>query len=296
VTPLIAYVDGAWLAEDQAAVPIGDRGFLLGDGVYDTCRVFEGAYFRFDEHAERLRASGAILRIPVPPVARLRDIAEELLGRNRSALGPAAGTLDHAGLRLTVTRGSGGTGLATAGAGPARIVATLRPMPADWRERAARGWAVITARTRHAPPDVLPPGLKGQGRVSSLLARLEADEAGADDALLLSPTGEIAEGTTWNVFWRTGQTLHTPDPRVGLLAGATRGLVLDIARDAGFATLEGCWGRDALDAADEAFATMTSLGVVPLRSLDGRTFPQVGRAAARLADLYWDRVRRENRG
>jgi branched-chain amino acid aminotransferase len=287
------YVGGEWVDEETAAVPITDRGFLMGDGVYDTCRVFEGQYFRFDQHARRLRASGDVLKIDVPAVPELRRIAHELLERNR-ATAPAHASLDHAVLRLTVTRGSGGRGLGTRGAGPVRVVATLRPLPTDWRERARAGWSVITAATRHAPAEVIPPALKGQGRIYSLLARLEAEAAGCDDALLLSTDGRITEGTTWNLFWRTGQTLRTPAAATGLLPGVARGVVIDVGRAEGYAVEEGAWSRSELDRADEAFATMTSLGLVPIRSLDGRPFPGTAELAPRLADLYWERIAGES--
>jgi branched-chain amino acid aminotransferase len=293
---MIACVDGQWLDARAATIPIDDRGFLLGDGVYDTCRVFDGAYFRFDQHAERLRQSAAVLRIDAPPVAELRGMAEELLARNLAAAADAGGRLDHAVLRLTLTRGSGGAGLGTTGAGPVRLVATLRPLPPDWRERARAGWSVHTASTRHPPATVLPPALKGQGRVAALLARLEAEAAGCDDALLLSVDGRVTEGTTWNLFWRAGDVLRTPATAAGLLAGVTRALVLELAAGAGFSVQEGSWPREELDAADEAFATLTSLGLVTIRSLDGRRLPGPGDAVDRLTPLYWERVRQETHG
>jgi branched-chain amino acid aminotransferase len=287
---VIAYVDGEWRNESAATIPIHDRGFLLGDGVYDTCRVFEGAYFRFGEHAERLHASAAVLEIEAPPIPDLRAMADELLARNAKA------GIEHAVLRITVTRGSGGSGLTTAGAGPTRVVATLRPLSPTWREEARHGWSCVTARIRHPPAGVMPPALKGQGRIFSLLATLEAEGAGCDEALLLSMDGHITEGSTWNVFWRTGERLRTPSVETGLLAGVTRSLVMEIAREQGYTVEEGIWPRSEIDAAEEAFATMTSRGLVPIRELDGRAFPGSGEAVARLASAYWDRVGRECRG
>ena len=281
---MIAYVDGAWQDAEAGTVPIHDRGFLLGDGVYDTCRVFEGRYFLFPEHARRLHASAAVLRIPVPGVAELHDLALQLLERNG---GPE---LAHAVLRITATRGSGGRGVGTRGAGPTRLVMTLRRLPEDWRAQARQGWSCVTADVRHPPAAVMPPALKGQGRIFSLLATLDAEAAGCDEALLLSTDGKIAEGATWNVFWRAGERLRTPAEDTGILAGVTRAVVMDVARDAGYIVEEGAWERSELDGADEAFATMTSRGLVPLRTLDGRAFPST-EAADRLTAAYWDRVR-----
>ena len=217
-------------------------------------------------------------------MAELRRIADALLER--------AG-LEHATLRMTLTRGSGGGGPGTRDAGEPRLVVTLAPLRADWRDATRAGWSVVTAATRHPPASVIPPGLKGQGRVFALLARIEAEEAGADDALLLSTDGHVTEGPTWNVFWRRGDTLRTPSDDAGILAGVTRGLITDVAREMGWTVEHGVWPRSELDDVDEIMATMTSLGVVPIRSLDGREPPGTGHAAGRLADAYWERVREE---
>ncbi len=281
---MLAYVDGSWEDAARGTIPIHDRGFLLGDGVYDTCRVLEGRYFRFVEHALRLHASAAVLRIPVPDVDALHDIALELLDRNGGA------DLEHAVLRITATRGSGGRGVGTADAGPTRLVMTLHRLPDDWREQARRGGTCVTATVRHPPASVMPPALKGQGRIFSLLATLNAEAAGCDEALLLSTAGKITEGATWNVFWRSGRRLRTPAEETGILAGVTRGLVMEVGRAAGYTVEEGVWDRGELDDADEAFATMTSRGLVSLRSLDGRAFPST-EAVDRLTPDYWARVR-----
>ena len=296
---MIAWVDGEWVDAREGRVPIHDRGFLLGDGVYDSCRLFEGRWFRFEEHALRLQASGDVLRIPVPSAEELRRIADGIRERNP---GVAHGTL-----RLTVTRGSGGPTPVRPDHAAPRLVVTLRALPDDWRERAGKGWSCMrsseksrwscmTAEIRHPPASVMPPGLKGQGRVFSLLAALEAEAAGCDQALLLSLDGNVTEGTTWNVFWRSGDRLRTPDASSGLLAGVTRGIVMEIAADAGLRVEEGVWDRTELDGAEELFATMTSLGLVPLLSLDGRELPEPRRAVDRLTPRYWERVRKESHG
>lgn len=280
----IARVDGQWVDMERAAIPIHDRGFLLGDGVYDTCRLFERRWFRFEEHAARLHASADILALDAPAIHELRRLADGLVERNPEVV--------HGTLRMTLTRGSGGRGL-LAGAGEPRLVMTLQPLPSDWEAKARRGWTCMTARVRHPPPTVVPPALKGQGRVFSLLAALEAERAGCDQALLLSTDGHVTEGATWNVFWRRGDILRTPAEATGLLAGVTRGLVMELAPLAGLSVETGAWERAELDAAEEVFATMTSLGMVPVLSLDGRALEAPGRAVERITPLYWERVREE---
>jgi branched-chain amino acid aminotransferase len=282
---MIVYLNGAWLPAAQAGIPVDDRGFLFGDGIYETVRLHRGGFFRLAEHLERFAAGAALLRIAAPPAAELGRLASEIVRRN---------DLSEGMLRITLTRGSGGRGLGTAAARTPLLLLTIAGMPADWDEPARRGWALITAAIRRPPAETLPPQLKGQGRMYAILARLEAEDAGADDALLLSAEGDVAEGPAWNVFWRVGTDLFTPSLEVGVLAGVTRSRILELAPDSGFHVHEGRWRRDVLDRADEIFATMSSQGVVPINRLDGRELPLAdASAAARLRPRYWDSVARE---
>lgn len=275
----VVYLNGEWLDAEQAKVPASDRGFLFGDVVYESVRLLHGRYFRFDQHYQRLAEAAALLRIPIPTSAELNDAAVQLARRN---------ALREAVLRVTLTRGPGGRGLGTIGAGPPNLLLTLRDLGDDWRAKAGRGWRVITARTPHPASGRLPLPLKGQFRLHAIMARLEADEAAADDALLLSLDGHIAEGTSWNIFWRQDRRLFTPALDVGILAGLTRDLILRIAADLGLPVQEGRWPRARLDRADEIFATMTSLAVVPFRQLDDRALhPDSADVAPRLRERYW---------
>jgi branched-chain amino acid aminotransferase len=270
---LTACVNGRFLPAEEAVVSIHDRGFLFGDAVFETARLHRGRFFRLAEHLERFAASAATLRIPVPAADEIASIAERLARHNQA---------DEASFRITVSR---------AGAAPSSTVATLQPMPADWRERARRGWRVITAHTRRPGLSAVPAQLKSTGRPYALIARLEAEDAGVDDALLLSSDGCIAEGPAWNVFWIRGDTLFTPALDVGVLEGITRRIIMQLAADLGLATAEIAAPRDALDDADEILASMTSLGVVPFREFDGR--PLSSTVALRLHDLYWQCVHDE---
>jgi branched-chain amino acid aminotransferase len=267
---VIVYLDGAWVDEAEARIPVRDPGFLLGHAVFETGRLHRGGYFRFDEHYRRLAAGARTLRLDVPTAAELRAIALEL----------AARTGLHDGT-LRITRSS------------ATLLVTLAAMPPGWQERAARGWNIITAGVRHPPPESLPEGVKTPGRLHGILARIEAADAGADDALLLATDGAVAEGPTWNVFWRRGDQLFTPAIEVGVLGGVTRSVVLGLARELGCTAIEGRFPRADLDAAGEVFASMTSLGIVPFNGLDGRTLPVADALAGRLQQRYWERVREE---
>jgi branched-chain amino acid aminotransferase len=283
---MIVYLNGEWIPAERATIPIDDRGFLLADGVFETARLVDGRYFRLQQHLDRLAASAQALRLATPTFAELHAIAHRLAEVN---------AISNGSLRITLTRGRGGRGLNTRGAGPPTVLATLAPVAADWHERAARGWHLIVAQTRRPATLSVPSHIKALGRVYAILAHLESEQAGVDDALLLTADGAIAEGPTWNFFWRKGDVVRTAALAGGVLEGVTRGIILQLARDAGYATEEGLWPPADLADADEAFASMTSVGVVPIRSLDGRTFP-ADDCAALLQRGYWEFVALDRQG
>lgn len=269
------YLNGEWIDEEDAVIPADDRGFLYGDAVFETGRLVRRGFFRLDRHLDRLSASAVALDLPLPPLADLIAIACGLAERNAFV---------DATLRITLTRGGR--------AGPT-LLATLTPLPGDWRETAARGWRIRTADVCHPPLACLPP-IKTPGRLHGLLARSRARLAGADDGLLLTHEGDVCEGPSWNVFWRKGKTLFTPSAATGLLEGVTRWALMQLAPGLGYNVLEGTFPRAHLDDADEAFATMTSTGVVPFVSLDERPFdPGARLAASSLQEAYWELVESE---
>lgn len=281
----IAFFNGEWLPASEIVIPINDRGFLYADAIFETARLHRGRFFRLRHHLERLHASAQLLSIEAPPIAELERILEETARR--------AGHAD-ASLRLILTAGAGGRGLSRKGAGPPNLLVTISPVASDWRESAARGWRVFTASTRRPPESSVPARLKATGRPYALLAFFEAEAAGFDDALMLSADGLIAEGTTWNVFWRDGNTLCTPALDVGILEGVTRSIILEMAAREGLRTREVRMPRSELDHVDEVFATMTSRGIVPFAALDGRPFTSSADSlAARLQQAYWTLVDNE---
>jgi len=272
---VIGYQDGRWLPQAQIAVSIEDPGLLVGDGVFESVRLHRRALYRLDAHLERLEGSAQVLRIELPPRDELAGVLRDLCRRNDVA---------EAAARLLVTRGARGR---------PSIMATLRPVSKDWEARAARGWRLVTARTRHPDPETLPPALKSLGRVHSVLARMEAADAGVDDALLLAHDGAVAEGPTWNFFFRLDGGWCTASVDVGVLPGVTRTSLVDVMTAAGERAEAGRWPAARLLDADAAFATMSSMGAVPVVALDGRELPASREATAPLQQAYWQQVRAE---
>lgn len=269
---MIVYCNGFMPAAD-ARVAIDDPGFLYGDGVFETALLHGGGFFRLRQHLERFRASAATMRIPAPDVDVVDTIMRRLAREN---------DLRDASFRITLTRG----------VGEPVLLVTARPLDPDWTRRAAAGWRVITARTRRPSTAAIPAQLKALGRTYALLARAEAADAGVDDALLLTDAGHICEGPSWNVFWIVDRTMHTSALDAGVLAGVTRTALMELAPRTGLDVVEGLFPREHLDRATEIFASMTSVGVVSLRELDGRRL-DAGDGAASLQKLYRQMVNEE---
>jgi branched-chain amino acid aminotransferase len=268
---VMVYLNGRLVPDVEAAISIHDAGFLSADGVFETALLHRGGFLRLRQHLDRFSASAATMRLPAPTVEELDRAIRAVVRAN---------ALMDANVRITLTRG----------VTEPTLLITARPVAAGARARARLGWRLITAQTRRPGVASAPAQLKALGRTYALLARHEAADAGVDDALLLAADGSICEGPTWNVFWRTGRTIFTPALDAGVLAGVTRSILLEIAPRLGYAVQEGLWRRAALDDADEIFATMTSVGIVPCRALDGRQLPDSTPAADALLEQYWDVV------
>ncbi len=136
------YLNGRYLDSTDACIAIDDRGFLFGDALYESIRIYKGGFFRFREHHERLEQGAKALEIEMPPPEELRAAAEGVAGLN---------SIGDGILRVTVTRGRGGEGLRTAGAGPPTVLVTARSIPRDRMVRAEVGFTAITARSRRSP-------------------------------------------------------------------------------------------------------------------------------------------------
>lgn len=270
---MIVWLDGRLMPDEDAAISIDDRGFLSADAVFETALLQDGGFYRLREHLDRFAGSAATMRIDAPDPGAVDRIVRAVVRANE---------LRHANIRITLTRGV---------VHPVLLV-TARPRDPARAAAAPAGWRIVTARTRRPSTAAVPAQLKAIGRTYALLARHEAADAGADDALLLTDHGHVCEGPAWNVFWRRGDTLCTPALEAGVLAGVTRTTLLQLAPAIGLRVREGLFDRSDLDYADEIFATMTSIGIVSFRELDGRTLPETGTADA-LHARYQETVARE---
>ena len=271
---MIVYCGGELIDEQSASISIDDRGFLFSDAVFETALLYQGGFFRLRQHLERFAESARTMRIAAPPIGEIDEIVRAVVRRNE---------LRDANIRITLSRG----------VNEPSLLVTARQADPDRIERTRAGWRIVTARTRRPSIRSIPAHLKAVGRTYALLARHEAADAGVDDVLLLTDDDYVCEGPTWNVFWRTGAVLYTPALDAGVLAGVTRAIILELATAHGLQLCEGLFPRAGLDDAHEIFATMTSVGIVPFRSLDERVLPADTPSADALHAAYRDRLAAE---
>jgi branched-chain amino acid aminotransferase len=251
---LKVWLDGSLLDEEAARVPVSDHGFLVGDGVFETLRVYRGEPFALAEHLERLSESAGEMRIPSPAAGVLEAATREVL---------AANDLSEARLRITVTSGSGLPGLAR-GPGPPTVLVVASPvMP--WPPTST---AVISQVRRNEESPLA--GVKTTSLAESVIAFAEARESGADEALLLNTAGDLCEATTANLFIVRDGVVETPSLESGCLAGITRDHVLRLCAEGGVDAREDRLPAAALAEADEAFLTSSTREVQPLVTVDGR--------------------------
>ena len=244
----------------MSAVPPDDRGFLLGDGLFETVLAIAGRPLFLDQHLARLARGCGVLGLPAPDDDVVRRAVDQALA--------GAGLLDaRAAVRLTWTAGSGGRGLDRPAPVQPRLVATAAPAPAPL---GLASLAMASIRRNQGSPASR---LKTLAYLDNVLARREAAAAGADEAAMLNTMGEIACAAAANVFWVRGGRLFTPALDCGVLDGIARGQVLALAAAMGVETMEARAGTEALEAAEAVFLTNSLIGVRAVGRIEGRDLP-----------------------
>ena len=256
------YIDGEFFDEADAKVSVFDHGLLYGDGVFEGIRFYNSRVFRMEEHMERLWDSARSICIDIP-LSR-RELDEALLETIRQ------NGLRDGYVRLIVTRGVGNLGLNPIHCKRPSIIIIASTIALYTQEVYRRGLTVVTVPTRRMGPATLNPAIKSLNYLNNVLARIEANLANADEALMLNDAGNIAECTADNVFLIKRGQIMTPPITAGALRGITRSVIFDIAAELGIKISEPDLTRHDLYIADEAFLTGTAAEVVPMVKVDGR--------------------------
>ena len=276
-TPSV-WIDGSLVTADAARVSPFDHGLLVGDGVFETVRVYGGQPFAFTRHLDRLAHSAAGLGIPVPDFDVLRTAAKAVLDANGHT---------EARLRITVTGGVAPLGSERGDGGPTVIVATsaVKRWPASER-------VVVVPWARNDRGATA--GLKTTSYAENVRALAYAHERGASEAIFANTHDELCEATGSNVFVVRDGAVATPPGSSGCLLGVTRALVVELAPELGLTVEERPLALDALHDADEAFLTSTTREVQPIAAVDERALPAVpGPVTAALAAAFTGLVARD---
>jgi len=242
-----------------------DAGLLIGWGVFETLRVVDGQPELYEAHLHRLGRGAATLGLPVDLALVRRRVARALARHARGA---------DLRLRITLTAGPAGVGLPP----PAAVTRpTLLIQLSAAAPRTARPVRLALVDVRRPSPRVLPSHVKSTSYAASVLARHAALALGAEEALLLSERGHVAEADTSNIFWIDRGVLHTPSLATGALEGVTRGAVIALARRLGVRVREGLYAPAALERADEIFLTSAIRGIQPVARTGQRRWPATRR-------------------
>jgi branched-chain amino acid aminotransferase len=256
------YLDGRFVDEADAKVSVFDHGLLYGDGVFEGIRLYGGNVFRLDEHLERFANSAKAILLDNPlTVAQWSEAICETCRVNK---------LKDGYIRAVITRGVGDLGLAPwLCAKPSYfiIASKISLYPAEHYEN---GLAIVTVPTRRIGPAALPATVKSLNYLNNILAKIEAKQAGALEAIMLNEQGYVAEATADNVFIVHKGELMTPSVVHGALKGVTRGAIIDIAKELGIPERDAELTRYDLWCSDECFLTGSGAEVIPVVKLDGR--------------------------
>jgi branched-chain amino acid aminotransferase len=255
---MIVFLNGRFVPEEQALVTVFDRSFLYGDGLFDVLRIFRGKPFRWTQHLERLERGALFLGIPMPfSHQELATHGAELISKNQVSEGL---------LRITLSRGVGLRGYSPRGAGSPFLVMSIHPgTPFD--QEKPRSSRMITSSLR-VPAGEGVANVKTCNQLYHVLARAEAEAAGADDALLLNTRDEFAEATSSNLFWTEDGTVWTTPLDSGALAGVTRSVLIELCARIEVPVCEAVCPRDHLYHTDGVFLSLSSSGITEVIELD----------------------------
>lgn len=257
------YIDGKFYPKAEAKISVFDHGFLYGDGIFEGIRLYKGCVFRLDEHLERLEMSAKALCLNMPWTRQeISDIVCESCRRNK---------LTDGYIRLVVSRGFGDLGLSPKNCPKPSIICIADSIKLYPEELYTTGMKIITAPTRRVSPAALPPMIKSLNYLNNILAKMEAQQHGFHECLMLNEQGYVSECTGDNVFLIHKGKLITPASHAGALVGITRQVAIEVAQALKIPVVETNITRYDVWNADECFLTGTAAEVIPVIEVDART-------------------------
>jgi branched-chain amino acid aminotransferase len=243
------YVNGSFVEKSKAVVSVFDHGLLYGDGVFEGIRAYNGIVFKLKEHIERLYDSARMIRLKMPfPPSEMGQIVLKTLRKNE---------LDDAYVRLVVTRGPGDLGVDPDLCANPTLFVVAEPMETVLGPRDPKTVRLMISTIRRDAVDATTHEIKSLNYLNSILAKIEANNAGADDAILLDRRGFVSEASVTNLFMIKNGKISTPSSSAGILHGITRARVIDLCRDLGYEVAERDITPFEVFTADEVFLVGT---------------------------------------
>ncbi|MDH5636960.1 MAG: aminotransferase class IV [Nitrospinota bacterium] len=266
------------MVTEDLRVPLDDRGFTVGDGLFETIPLYGGSAFLLEGHIERMRQGAELIGLAMPVDEKKVAYAISDLAR--------ANSVSRGVARLAVTRGPGPRGYSSVGTAQAWWYLSVRPYETSEKKREEGGYKVVLSPYRVDPANPLR-GIKSLSALDRVMAVDYAVKRGADEALSLTHSEHIASLQAANIFWVTDGKLHTPSLECGILAGITRRKVIALAAGEGMEALEGKYLMKDLAMAQEAFATNSLIEIMPLSEVEGAvSFGKGGAVTERLLKAY----------
>ena len=246
----LVFLNGSFLREEEARVSVRDRGFRYGDGIFETIAIYDSVIYQWKLHQERMKKGAKLLNLSISS----KEIflwSQQLIRKNKAINGI---------LRIIVTRGNGGRGYLPPTDYQNTVLLETLPFP----KKQSKPIKLWLSSVRKTPNLSIPSGIKTMQGMNSILARMEAEENGCDESLMLGIDNKICECSGSNIFWIKNNKLFTPSVKTGILEGTTRKAVIRISD---LAVNEGKFLLSDMEDADEVFITNVATGILPVKIL-----------------------------
>lgn len=256
------FIDGQFYDEANAKISVFDHGLLYGDGIFEGIRAYNGRVFKLKEHIDRLYYSAKAILLTIPMTHA--EISKAVVDTCRE------NGIRDGYVRLVVTRGVGTLGLNPNKCKKASIIVIAGSIQLYPEEMYQQGMAIVTVPTVRNLHSAVNPAIKSLNYLNNILAKIEANNAGVEEAIMLNSEGYVAECTGDNIFILKDGKMFTPPLSAGALYGITRGTVIDLAKQHGIEVTEPNLTRYDIFNADECFLTGTAAEIIPVTKVDGR--------------------------
>jgi branched-chain amino acid aminotransferase len=279
------WIDGTLVEKSEARLSVYDHGLLYGDGIFEGIRVYNGAIFQCDAHLDRLWNSAKAIRLQIPMSRQqIIEAMEQTVKANN---------FTDCYIRLVVTRGVGDLGLDPRKCSKPTVFIINDLIAVYPKEMYDKGMAVITASVIRNHPNALSARIKSLNYLNNILAKIEANDAGVSEAIMLNHEGNVSECTADNIFVVRDGQVQTPTTHDGILEGVTRKVIIDLCRKLNIPILETTLQRHDLYIADEMFLSGTAAEVIAVTKIDGRTIGggEAGPLTRRMMEAFHKHVR-----